>query len=178
MSKEVANINDSAWAVVQAATTAVEKYDAGRFALTTARVTKSGKDIPAFMLDLPWAGDDTETVDNILIELIGAENIEEATGERELRKPKDIANRAVTVFDIKMRESDLEDARWGAYASLAVSVDGGPQEVINTGSSQVLITLWRCWCEGRFPVSGTFRLLGTPTKGRNQPVGFSVESAL
>lgn len=164
-----------AFATLAAATTAADRYAAGQAALELISVPGMTKPAPKFMFDLPWAEDDDAAVADILARLAAAEDITDATAEKDLRKVKDIAGQDVTILDLRVRPSDVEDSDWGCYLSLAVSVDGGPQEVINTGAAQVAVVLWRCWCEGRFPVTGQFRLLGQAKPGRSQPVGFRVD---
>lgn len=174
----MAAAGDMAFVRLQQAKTDVERYEAGQYAMQLLEVPGLERPIPRFMLDMPWDRDNDDTVEAILLNLATSADIEEATGERKLRKPEDVIGKAVVLLDVKMRRSDVQDAKWGAYAVLSLSVDGQPPEVMTSGHAQVLVTLWRCWCEGRFPVAGVFKLLGTPTKGRNQPVGFQVESKL
>lgn len=179
MSNEVQSLADhSAWAAVQRAAGPVERYEAGLYAVELVDMAGCRQPVPRLMLDLPWADDDEQTVEQILVGLIVADDIEQVTNREGLRKLKDICDLPVTVFDVRARPGDVDDAKWGAYVSLAVSVDGGTQEAISSGHAQVITTLWRCWCEGRFPVSGRFVKLGKPKVGRDQPIGFQVESAL
>lgn len=172
-------IDKPAWAAIQSAKTEQERYEAAQLALSSARFTRTGKEIPALALDLPWA-DDSSAVENILTQLILAPDIAEATGEQaELRKVRDILNQGVMVFDIRVRESDVEgDGSWGVYVSLEVSVGGAAREIVNTGARQVIVTMWRLYCEGALPVQGAFIELGNPTPGRSRPVGFRVETPL
>lgn len=172
-------IDKPAWAAIQAAKTEQERYDAAQFALTAARFTRTGQEIPALALDLPWA-DDSSAVENILTQLILTDDIEAATGEQaELRKVKDVIGQAVVVHDLRVRESDVEgEGSWGVYLSLELSVLGQAREIINTGARQVIVTMWRLYCEGKLPVAGAFVELGNPTPGRSRPVGFRVETPL
>lgn len=178
MSNTPALPTDSAFAVFQQAATALDHHAAGEYAMELVKLPDMEQPIPRFFLDLPWSDDSDAVVHQILVNLAGAEDITAATSDAKLRKIEDICGRPVTVFDVRVRETDVPDAKWGAYLSLAVSVDNGPQEAISSGHAQVAVTLWRCYCEGRFPVSGVFRKLGSPTKGRNQPIGFQIEEAL
>lgn len=166
-----------AWAAVQAATDENGRYEAAQAALETARFTRSGKEIPFLVMDLPWA-DDGQAVGNILTNLILSADIAEATqGAAELTKVKDIIDLPVTVHAVTCRESDVEgDGSWGVYLSLDVSVRGGPREIVNTGARQVIVTMWRLYCEDAFPVIGQFVKLGNPAPGRSQPVGFRIEN--
>lgn len=177
-STDIAKQEGGAYAALVKATNATERFEAGQYAMETIDLPGINAPIPRFFFDLPWADDDETTVDSILVNLAAAEDIEAATGQDKLRKLDEIVGQPVTVFDIRAQKSEVDDAKWGAYLVLALSVDNGPQEAISTGHGQVCVTLWRCFCEGRLPVSGVFKKLGTPTKGRNQPIGFKVESAL
>lgn len=175
---EVAIPGDGAWATLQKAQTQAERYAAGQYATEAIPVPEFDAPVPRFFFDLPWADDDEATVDTILANLAGAEDLEAATAGNELRKLDAIIGEPVEVFDIRARKSEVDEAKWGAYLTLALSVDGGPQEVISSGHGQVCVTMWRCFMEDRLPVRGVFKKLGTPTKGRNQPIGFMVESPL
>jgi hypothetical protein len=175
MSNDIALPEDSAWAVLAKASTPDERYAAAQYAITPWRFAPNGKPIPKLAEDLPWATDSAETVESILVNLLASEDITKATADSDLRNAKDIAGQPVVIFDLRMRIGDAEGEGWGCYASLDLSVGLGPHEVVNTSAKQVLSVLWRCWCEGRFPVAGVFTLLGTPGKGRSQPIGFQVE---
>lgn len=163
-----------AWDAVAASKTPAERVLRARGAIGLIEAPGFKRPIPALMLDLPQLDEDQAIIDGILVGLAAADDIVAATKPQDLRKPEDVANQLVTVSDIGVRASDVEDAAWGAYVSLMVQVGDAMPEVINTGSAQVIITLWRCWCEGLFPVRGRFVLLGTAKAGRNQPVGFDV----
>lgn len=178
-------LQGSAWATVIRADTAETKYEAGRYAIEPVRYSRWGLAIPRLADDLPWAQSNSETVDNILVNLIASDDIETATAERELRKAEDLAGWSLTVHDLRAHESDVQPEKgaedsggWGFYVSLDVQVGNGPREVVNLSGKQAIVTLWRCWCEGRFPVAGTFRLLGKERGGRNRPIGFDVETKL
>jgi hypothetical protein len=174
---EVAIPEGGAFAQLMNAQTPMERFQAGQWAVEAVKVPGFKAPVPRFMFDLPWAQSNEETVTQILANLAAADDIEKATADKELRSPEEIAGQPVTVLDVVCRPSDVDDAKWGAYMSLMCTVAGAPPEVINTGAGQVAVTMWRCYCQGLLPVTGTFKLLGTPTKGRSQPVGFSVESS-
>lgn len=166
---------EGAYEVLKAAATPEQRFEAGKYATELVPLVGGAGEVPRFFYDLPWADDDADVVSGILAQLAGAADIAEATKAKELRKAKDILGEPVTVLGLAVRTSDVEDAAWSGYLSLTVSVDGGPPEVINTGAAQVCVTMWRLWCEGRFPASGRFTELGAPQKGRNRPLGFVVE---
>lgn len=176
--QEMVRQEGGAYAALVAATDPVARYDAGTYAMELLPVPGFRFPVPRFFFDLPWAEDNDETVAQILVNLASAPDIEEATAKTELRKIEDICNQAVTVVDLRAAESDVEDARWGAFLQLAVRLEDGSMETFSSGHQQVCVTLWRCYCEGRLPVSGVFRKLGKAKTGRSQPVGFQVESAL
>jgi len=174
-SKDVERRPDGAFDVLKAATTDLERYEAGQYAIELVPLVHGSGEIPRFFYDLPWANDDADVVSGILAQLASAPDIAKATQAKELRKVNDLVDQPVTVLGLAVRTSDVEDAAWSGYLSLTVSVDGGAPEVINTGAAQVCVTMWRLWCEGRLPASGRFTKLGAPQKGRNQPLGFVVE---
>lgn len=178
MSKELKIPEGGAFATLKGATTDAERYEAGRFATTPVDVPGFTYPVPPLFFDLPWADDDDEVAAGILAQIAGAADIEKATTGAELTDPYDIIGEPVTVLGGVARRSDIPDAKIGAYLSLTVSVDGGDPEVINTGAGEVYVVFWRMWCEGRVPFRGSFTLKGTPKKGRKQPLGFKVESAL
>lgn len=169
---------DSAWLTLQAAADPAAKHQAAQAAISEWRQARTGNPIPWLFNDLPVAEDAGGAVESILTNLILAEDIEEATDPDGGRSVADIVDRAAIVSRIAWRESDVEGDGWGAYVLLEVSVEGAAPEVYSTSAKQVVTVLWRCWCEGRFPVRGYFRLLGTKRTGRDQPIGFQVESAI
>jgi hypothetical protein len=169
----------SPWFQVQSATTPALRQEAARRALDQWGVSAAGNPIPALAIDLPRAGDNEGSVDDILTNLITAESIETASTSTTLRHAADLVGVAVEVRRIAWRESDIAGEGWGMYVLLEVAhVDTGLSETISTGAKQVIVTLWRCWCEGLFPVRGSFVALGQKRAGRDQPVGFQVETAL
>jgi hypothetical protein len=174
-SKDVARANDGAWQTWLAATNDVERFEAGKFATTPVPVPGFLSPVPPMFFDMPWADDNESTVGSILANLAAAEDIAAATEDRELRDPKDICGAKVVVLGLAARRSELPDASWGAYLSLTCSVDGGSPEVLNTGAGEVCVTMWRAWCQGMLPLTGTFVLRGSAKEGRNQPLGFQIE---
>lgn len=175
MSKEVALPADSAFAVLKAASSEVEKLQAGEYAIAEVPLVGGVGVVPRFFYDLPWADDDDKVVSGILAQLAASDDIDKATHAKELRKADDVVGLDMRVLGVAVRASDVEDAKWAAYLSLTCSIEGGDPEVINTGAAQICVTMWRRWCEARFPVSGRIVKLGAPKKGRNQPLGFEVE---
>lgn len=177
-SKEIAQTNDGAWATLAAASSELERYQAGQFAITPLPVPGFLAPVPPLFFDLPWADDDDATVTGILAGLAAAEDIDKATEATELRDPAELCGQTVTVLGVTARKSDLPKANWGAYLSMTCSVEGGPPEVLNTGAGEVCVVMWRRWCEGRIPVTGTFIKRGSAKEGRNQPLGFQIEEPL
>lgn len=175
---EVVRPEGSAFELLKAATDAKSRFEAGHYALGTVTVPGVDNPIPRFFFDLPWAESDEGAFDAILAQLAGAENIEEATHRKELRKLEDVIGQPATILGVVARQSDVEDSKWGAYLSLTVSVDGGEPEVINSGNGEVCVTAWRLYCEGRLPAQGVFVHRGEARKGRSQPIGFQVEGEL
>ena len=175
MTKEIERPADSAFAVLKAANTATAKLEAGEYAIAEVPLVGGVGVVPRFFYDLPWADDDDQVVSSILAQLAASEDIDRATKAKELRKAEDVVGLDMRVLGVAVRASDVDDAKWAAYLSLTCSVEGGEPEVINTGAAQICVTMWRRWCEGRFPVSGRIVKLGAPKKGRSQPLGFEVE---
>lgn len=177
-SKEIEALSaDSAWLAVQSADTPEAKFQAAQDAISEWRTAATGNPIPYLFSDLPLAEDTSGAVDSILTNLILSEDIEAATDVEADRKVEGICDLPVVVSRIAWRESDVAGEGWGAYVLLEVAVNGKPPEVYSTSAKQVVTVLWRCWCEGRFPVRGIFRQLGTKKVGRDQPIGFQVEHA-
>lgn len=178
-SKEVEALTaDSPWAAIQKAASPMERYAASRAALEPFMEARTGNPIPALFQDLPRSDDNSGARESILVNLIVADDIEAATNADEGRNVADIVDVPVEVSRIAWDESDIEGEGWGAYVKLEVSVDGAAPAYYSTSAQEVVTVLWRCWCEGRFPVSGIFRLRGRKKVGRDQPIGFQVESRL
>lgn len=175
MPKEIARPEGSAYDLLKAADTPTSKYEAGRYAVEAVEVPGFVHPVPRFMFDLPWNDDDDEIVAGILANIAAADNLEAATAGQELRDPGDLCGERVRILGVAARKSDLDDAKWGAYVTLTVSVNDGPPEVLNTGAGQVAVTAWRLYCDGALPANGTFVKYGTPKPGRSQPLGFQVE---
>lgn len=178
MSSEVAVPQGSAFDLLKAADTPKARQEAGRYAVEAVPVPDFKYPVPRFFFDLPWA-DDENGFDDILAQLAAAEDIEAATERKELRKIDEVIGRPVVVLGALARRSEVEaDAKWGAYLSLTVSVDGAEPEVLNSGHGEVCVTVWRLYCEGRLPAAGMFVKRGEPKVGRKQPIGFQVEGEL
>lgn len=175
MTSEIARPEGSAWEMIKAANTELERFEAGQFAVRPLAVPGFRHPVPPLFFDLPWNDDDDEIVEGILANLAASEDIAAATQEKELRDPADLCGHTIRVLGVAARTSDVEDAKWGAYLSITASVDGGPPEVLNTGAGQVVVTMWRLHCEGKIPCSGTFVKYGAEKQGRNQPLGFRIE---
>lgn len=178
MSSEVVRPEGSAFEMLKAADNPKARFDAGQYAVGTIEVPGIAVPVPRFFFDLPWAESDDQAFDAILAQLAAAENIEEATERKELRKIEDFIGEPVEILGAVARESDVADAKWGAYLSLTVRVGGGEPEVVSTGNGEVCVTVWRLYCEGKLPARGIFVKRGEPKKGRNQPIGFQVEGEL
>lgn len=177
MSSEVQRPQGSAFDMWKAATNEVERYEAGQFAVTPVPVPGFAFPVPPMFFDLPWNDDDDEIQAGILAQLAGAENIDEATAQKELTDPYDIIGTPVKILGVSARKSDVKDAKWGAYLILTCSVDGGAPEAITTGAGEVCVLVWRRFCEGRLPISGHFVKRGSEKQGRKQPLGFEVVEA-
>ena len=175
MAKEVARPEGSAFELLKAAGNATERFAAGQYAITPVPVPGFTHPVPPLFFDMPWNDDDDEIVSGILANLAAAEDIVEATSAKELRDPTDVLGQRVQILGVAARKSDVEDAKWGAYMSLTVSVEGNPPEVMNTGAGQVAVTVWRLFCEGRLPATGKFVEYGAAKQGRNRPLGFEVD---
>jgi hypothetical protein len=167
---------DSAWVMVRDADSPEAKYQAAQYAISEWYRAKTGNPIPQLYRDLPQAEDSSGAVESILTHLIMADDLEAATDVEAGRSLTDIVDKPVIVSRIAWRESDVEGDGWGAYVLLECSVDGAAPEVYSTSAKQVVTVLWRCYCMGWFPVRGYFRLLGNKRAGRDQPIGFQVES--
>jgi hypothetical protein len=170
--------NDGAWATLCRCSTPAGRFAAGQFAITPVPVPGFLSPVPPMFFDLPWADDNEATVAGILAGLAAADDIAAATESTDLVDPADLVGSRIEVLGISARKSALTDATWGAYLALTCSVDGGPPQVVNTGAGEVCVVMWRCWCEGVMPVTGTFVLRGSAREGRSQPLGFQIERPL
>lgn len=186
MSTELESLKvESAWQLVARAQTPAEKYEAGRKAIEVVGHSPFGIPIPRLALDFPWQTSNSETVENILVNLIAADDVETPSGASELRDLEAIVGKPVEIFAVVARMSEVqpepgqtETGGWGFYLSMDLSVDGGPREVINASPRQAVTRLWQVWCKDMFPVFGRFVYVGTKKQGRNQPVSFDVETKL
>ncbi len=155
-----------------AAQTPADKVVAGRFAMELLPIPGMINPVPRLFADFQWS-DDEEIIDQIVLGLLTADNLAEATQEKEkLPGPSDVAYVAVTVHDVRAKRSDVEDAKWGAYLMIDVELPSGERIQVSGGGPQLVATFWRCQVEGLFPVQGEFVKLGNEKVGRNQPDGF------
>lgn len=168
---------EGAWAAISTAADPAERFKLAKWAVEPTEVPGFKYPVPPFFFDLPWGDDDDATVTSILASIAASEDITDATQGSELRDPYDLIGEPVTILGAVARASDVQDARWGAYLSLTVSVAGGEPEVVNTGAGQVCVTVWRLWCEGKLPCTGEFMKMGAEQKGRKQPLGFRIHEA-
>lgn len=162
------------WRRFLAATDPATRQEAARYALETVKVPECRRPVPRFMLDLPWAADDEAMADQILTNVLASEDIVGATQPAGALHAEDVLDVPLTVGDLRARESDLRDARWGAYLILSVTYPDGTLAAVTTGAAQACATMWRLWCEGRFPVVGRFVALNNPGEGRSPAIGFVV----
>ncbi len=161
-----------AWLVVQNARTQVERAVAAKRALQLVKIPEADRPVPRFFLDLPWSVDNDEVIESILERMIVADDLYAATGEADVRKADKLVATHITVNDVRAMKSDVEDARWGAFLMLDVDTPTERHVPVSVGASEVCVAIWRAYCEGLIPVKGMFILLGNPTPGRNQPIGF------
>lgn len=176
MSSEVARPEGSAFDLWKAATNDRQRWEAGQYAVTPVPVPGFKYPVPPMFFDLPWNDDNDEIVAGILTGLAAAEDLEAATQNREPRDLGELAGRAIEILGVAARTSDVEDAKWGAYLMLTVTIDGGPPEVVTTGAGEVCVLCWRLFCEGKLPAKGVVTLRGAKREGRKQPVGIALES--
>lgn len=176
MSQEIARPAGSAFDMFRAATTERERWEAGQFAVKPIPVPGFKYPVPPMFFDLPWNDDNDEIVEGILTGLAAAEDLVEATQDREMPDAADYVGRNVTVLGVAARVSDIEDARWGAYLTLTISVDNGAPEIVTTGAGEVCVLMWRLYCESKLPAAGRFVLRGAKKEGRKQPVGFALDA--
>jgi hypothetical protein len=162
------------WVALAAARTQVDRLAAVKRALQLVKIPEADLPIPRLMLDLPWSLDNDAVIDSILERLIMDEDLVHATNESEVLKAEDLLSFRVKINDVRAVKSDVSDARWGAYLMLDVDTPTGKHLPVSIGAAEVVVTVWRAYCEGRFPVTGMFVKLGNPTPGRNQPIGFRV----
>lgn len=183
-STQVARPEGSAYDLLVAASDYPTRLEAARYAVEAVPVPGFEWPVPRMFFDLPWANDGESVVDDILAQVAAAEDLEVATSNAELTDPYDILGQPVTVLGVVARQSQLtvrpgeNDPKWGAYLTLTCSVAGAPPEVINTGSGEVCVVMWRLYCGGLLPAHGVFDVKGQPVKGRKQPLTFRLESEL
>lgn len=177
----IANVKDfpdhPAWSVMKNATTDAERYAAGQYVTEPVPFPDLDKPAPRFFADLPWPSENGDATADIMARLASADDLEAATDQQSSRKPSDTLGQPVTVLGVQARRSDIEDSTWGACVALTVSVDGGPPEVMFSGSPEVCVVAWRRYVEGKLPFSGEFVGRGQKKAGRNQAVGFRLVEA-
>ena len=164
------------WTMVQAAGSYQEKVAAGRKALDLVTLPDLARPVPLFFVDMPWASTEGAQED-IVARMLAAPTLEEGTSSPDKLAPLgDYVGKVLTIHDAVARPGTLEDA-WGAYLSLDITVQGSEAHtVVNTSSLEVCAAVWRAIMESRLPLTGQVVLKGAPVKGRNQPIGFMVES--
>lgn len=174
--KDIDKPAGSAIELIRGASTLAERQAAGRAALGLVQLPTASVPVPRFLGDLPWSDDNDQVIEQIIVNLITAEDIETASEGNTPLKADDVLGQWVTLHDLRVRESDVEDADWRAYMSLDVELGDGRRLVLNCGAKQVMATLWRVYVDGMLPILAKFVSLGESTKARKAPLGVIVQS--
>lgn len=168
----------SAIELLRGASTPEETAAAGRAVMELVQLPDVARPVPRFLGDLPWSTNPEQVVDQIILNLLTAADIEKASEGSAPLKYGDLLDTWVVLRDLRVHESAVEDAEWAAYYSLAVERDNGEHLLVNVGAKQVLAVLWRVYVDGLIPCWIKFTELGEPVKGRNRPVGVIVKTSM
>ncbi len=151
------------------------RIEAMRLALEPVPLPDFAFPVPPFFADLPWAASNEDGVVLDILARLGATEDITQINDAGLRDPMDILGQPCEILGVVARKTDLDDAKWGAYVSITLSVDGADPEVINTGAGEVCVVMWRLYCDGQLPMRGRFDVKGEKIKGRAQPITFRCE---
>jgi hypothetical protein len=161
-----------AYSTIEAATTREEKSRLARWAVSGVALPDFDLPVPPMFFDFPWAAEGEDAVDDILVQIVMADDLATAVSGRELRKVSELLGKEVVIHGAMARKGQIEDAKWGAYLTLTVQVDGAEAEVVHTSSPQIVTTVWLLYARGELPARGTFAEVAVAKKGQNAALGF------
>jgi hypothetical protein len=134
--------------------------------------------VPAFMLDLPYLGDDEEVQARIAAQLFMADDPDSQAQDSRTIAARDFTGKSIVVHDIRTNGSNME-SRWGAYLLVEADiVETGERQVFNTGAPQAVVRLAIAWARGELPLPGAFAQVGLGSKGHNPVITFIAEQDL
>lgn len=124
------------------------------------------REVPRFLTELPYGGDDEAITDRIAASILIADDPDLAQGAMSTTASREIVGRKCTVHDLFTFASDKAGG-WGVYLLLDVTLDDSQEHLtVNTGSKQVITRLANAWARGQLPLTGVFAEIdGTGKKG-------------
>lgn len=135
------------------------------------------RQVPRFLTELPFGGDDDEITDRIAAMILVAEDPQQAQSDAGTLAAKDLVGQSVIVWDLRVLPGE-KPGGWGAYLLLDVTMGDSDEHVVcNTGAKQAVTVLARTWVDGLLPCRGAFtEIAGTGRRG-NAAVTFITEPA-
>jgi hypothetical protein len=175
MAQEVAEPASLVLAEIVDPTGAISRQGLATFAMERIKVDHFSKEVPRFLTELPFGGDDDEITDAIAARILTAADPDQAQANTGTIAGKELVGKGLTVYDLRVNEGDLEGG-WGVYLMLDCTIDDSEDHVmVNTGSKDIVVRLARAWAEGALPISGAIcEKPGTGKRG-NAALAFIVE---
>lgn len=106
----------------------------------------------AKMVTMIPAQDASEAVDNILAQILAAENLDDLDAPWNTTKVDELTGHPLIVHSLKRMESDFTDGL-GVYLVVGAAVKNTGEEVVfTTGSVSIVAQLVKAWAAGWFPL--------------------------
>ena len=122
--------------------------------------------VPRWIAELPRSGDDAEVQERIAAAVLVAEDPDKAQDEGGTDASKELVNKRLTVWDLRVSKSEKEGGV-GAFLILDYTIgDDEVHKVATTGAVQAMARLARAWADDDLPITGSFSAIpGTGAKG-------------
>lgn len=162
----------------RALSTRGERFRAYGPALESVTDPRCDRPIPRFFLELPWADDNDEVSDRIILQMLASDDPYAVQTDTGTTSGKSLIGRRIVAHDLRVRPSG-KPGGWGAYLLLDCTIDDDDDNhvIVTIGARQAVATLAYAWQMGDFPVTGTVMVAATTSEG-NDVLGFVVERAL
>jgi hypothetical protein len=174
--KEITIPDTGNLAILHESADGVSRFRAMSHALEAADDPRCARPIPRFMLDMPWASEDSDVSERILAKLLSADNPLDVEAAGATLSGKNLVGRVITVHDIRVAPSTFESG-WGAYLLCDITVgDDMVHDVMTVGAKEAVAKLAYAYFTGQLPITGTMTVITVTGKG-NTVLGFVVEQA-
>ena len=175
MSNIPAPLSDENWAEKLAQATPDERIKLETFLMEWTTDPHFPRDVPRFMLALPFGGDPDEIAWRMAGRTLTSLDPDATADNTGSIASKDLVAKAITVWDMFSMPAD-EGNGCGAYLLLDVTVDGDDEHIrVNTGAPQAITRLARAWLDGALPIRGSFSEIPGTGKRGNPAITFIAE---